>query len=181
MSDNVRKMPRRVDLGKQFSSTMAQCMGQRKEWAKDPMAANPHGLRTVMGFCLPHWQRPLVWTLAQKVSFIESAWRGINLGTYTYNQVDMGHPLDNLLIDGQQRMNTIECYLNDEFPVFGCRWSEVTPVDERIWSMTTIFGSYVTETTNEAYLRGYYDMTNFGGTPHTEDQRASVTNIDQVA
>lgn len=171
MSD--RKMPSRVDLGKQFASTMAHAMGQRREFIENPLTANPHGLRTVMGFCLPSWQRGLVWTREQKVSFIESAWRGINLGTYTYNVAPIGHPLDNLLIDGQQRMNAIECYLNDEFPVFGCLWSEVSKTDERVWSMTTIFGSYVTETTEESYLRSYYNLTNFGGTPHQPDQRAA--------
>lgn len=171
---NERRMPKRLDLGKQFSSTMAQCMGQFKEWEKDPSGVNPHGFRSVMGFNLPPWQRDLVWTLEQKVSFIESAWRGINLGTYTYNQSDIGDPLDNLLIDGQQRMNAIQCYLSDFFPVFGCRWSETTVVDKRVWGMTTIFGSYVTETKNEAYLRSYYDLTNFGGTAHKATERATA-------
>jgi hypothetical protein len=167
-----RKMPERINLGTQRSSTMAHCMGQRKEWLENPTRVNPHGLRTVMGFCLPTWQRGLVWSVEQKISFIESAWRGIDLGTYAYNQAPIGHPLDNLLIDGQQRMSAIESYLNDEFPVLGYRWSEITVVDERVWSMTTIFGSYITETTNEDYLRNYYDLTNFGGTPHNPNERA---------
>lgn len=38
--------------------------------------------------------------------------------------------------------------------------------------MSTIFASYRTETVDEDYLRNYYNMTNFGGTAHTEDQRA---------
>lgn len=169
-----RAMPSRVDLGRHVMSTMAHCVGRRREWLENKAAANPHGLRTAMGFCLPSWQRGLVWTLDQKVSFIESAWKGIPLGTYTYNFAPIGHPLDHVLIDGQQRMNAIECYLNDEFEVFGRLWSEVTPVDERVWSMTTIFASYITETTDEIYLRGYYDLTNFGGTPHKETERASA-------
>ena len=174
MSERNRVMPDRVDLGKNAMSTMAAPMGRWKEWKENPAEANPFGLRTVMGYNLPTWQRGLVWTPAQKISFIESAWRGINLGTFTYNVAPIGHPLDFILIDGQQRMNAVECYLNDEFQVFGHYWSEVTKVDERIWSMTTIFASYMTETTDEAYLRGYYDMTNFGGTPHKETERASA-------
>lgn len=168
-----RRMPKRIDLGKQVMSTMAQCMGQRKAWVGSPIEMNPHSLRTVMGFNLPAWQRGLVWDVGQKIAFIESAWLGVSLGTYAYNVASIGSPLDNLLIDGQQRMNAVECYLADEFKVFGFRWSETTEIDKRVWGMTTIFGSYVTETEDEDYLRGYYDLTNFGGTAHAESQRAS--------
>lgn len=168
-----RLMPGRLNLGAHYASPMSKPMLQLREWKAKPSEMNPHGLRTVMGFCLPRWQRGLVWTEAQKVAFIESAWLGINLGTYTYNQVAFGSPLDNLLIDGQQRLHAIECYLLDEFPVFGWRWSEVTDVDRRIWEMTTIFSSYVTDSEDEDYLRGYYDLTNFGGTPHQPDERAT--------
>lgn len=169
-----RRMPGRLNLGAHYASPMATPMRRLSEWRGNPAGANPHGLRTVMGFCLPTWQRGLVWTERQKVSFIESAWRGINLGTYTYNQVSMGSQHDNLLIDGQQRMHAVECYLNDGFPVLGWLWSEVTAVDRRVWEMTTIFSSYVTNSEDEDYLRGYYDLTNFGGTPHKESERASA-------
>ncbi|WP_338811202.1 DUF262 domain-containing protein (plasmid) [Agrobacterium leguminum] len=91
------------------------------------------------GFGLPEWQRGLVWTKRQKISFIESAWRGVPLGTYSFNRAPLGSPLDDLLIDGQQRMNAIECYLRDEFAVFGWRWSEVTEVDQRVWEMAILF------------------------------------------
>lgn len=167
-----RRMPDRVNLGKFFQSTMALPMGHRRDWEENRYGERRDDLRAVMGFYLPPWQRSLVWTRAQKVAFIESAWRGINLGTFAYNQAPLGSPYDNLLIDGQQRMHAIECYLNDKFPVFGWRWSEVTSVDRRVWEMTTGFASYVTETENEAYLRDYYNLLNFGGTAHKEIERA---------
>lgn len=162
-----RRMPEHVRLGSHAMSTMAFPMGHARG---DHMI--PSDMRAVMGFCLPVWQRGFVWSEAQKIAFIESAWKGLNLGTYTYNIAPIGHPLDNLLIDGQQRMRAIECYLMDQFPVFGYHWSEVTEVDKRVWSMSTIFASYRTDTTDEKYLRDYYNMTNFGGTAHTKDQRA---------
>jgi len=143
-----------------------------KDWQRDPAGVNPHGLRTVMGYCLPTWQRGLVWTDAQKIAFIESAWRGIHIGTFTYNQTDMGHPLDNLLIDGQQRMSAIQDYLADRFPVFGWHWSEVTEPDRRSWEMTVVFPSFITDSKDEDYLRSYYDLMNFGGTAHGESERA---------
>lgn len=167
-----RKMPDRLDFGRSYSTVMAGPMMQLREWQQKPREVNPHGLRTVMGYCLPTWQRPLVWTDAQKIAFIESAWRGVNLGTYSYNQTRIGSPFDNLLIDGQQRMNAIQCYLDDDFPVFGWHWSEVTIVDRRAWEMTTVFASYVTETEDESYLRNYYNTMNFSGTAHKESERA---------
>lgn len=170
---DARVMPKRVDLGKSYASTMSLPMAQQQNFVADEYGVgNPSGLRVVMGYFLPTWQRGLVWTEAQKVSFIESAWKGLNLGTYTYNRAALGSRFDNLLIDGQQRLNAVECYLNDEFPVFGYRWSEVTKVDRRFWEMSTHFTSYVTETEDEQYLREYYNLTNFGGTAHKETERA---------
>lgn len=173
MSDLLRRMPDRVNLGQHCATAMASPMAQRRDYLEDRyQTGNPLNLRVVMGYFLPTWQRGLVWTEAQKIAFIESAWKGLNLGTYTYNRAGLGSPYDNLLIDGQQRLHAIECYLNDEFPVLGWRWSEVTKVDRRFWEMTTGFASYITETEDEAFLRDYYNMTNFGGTAHKESERA---------
>lgn len=169
MSDDHR-MPPRLDLGKSFSTTMAHCMGQYRAWKAGEIKCGSR--RAVMGFVLPSWQRPLVWTQAQKVSFIESAWLGINIGTYAYNQAEMGSPHDYLLIDGQQRMSAIQAYIEDEFTVFGWRWSELPLPDTRRWGISTVFSSYITHTENEAYLRNYYNLTNFGGTPHKASEVA---------
>lgn len=164
------QIPSRIDLGRSYTSPMAQCMGQYKEWKAGKVET--HGRPTVMGFVLPDWQRGLVWTNEQKVAFIESAWLGIPLGTYSYNQAPLGSVYDHLLIDGQQRMSAIQDYIEGEFSVFGLLFSELEPRDERRWSMTTIFASYVTNTENEQYLRDYYNLMNFGGTPHKETERA---------
>lgn len=168
-----RKMPPRLDLGRASSATMAFPMTNQRDAADNPIRVNPRGERMVMGFILPSWQRGLVWSKAQKIAFIESAWRGIPLGTYTYNQATLGSPLDNLLIDGQQRMSAIESYLNDEFPVFGWRWSELTDADRREWKLTIIFANYMTTSEDEDFLKSYYDLMNFGGTAHTESERAT--------
>lgn len=167
----ARLMPKPVDLGHHMATCMASPMMNLAHWQDG--CRSPHGLRTVMGYFLPAWQRGLVWTEAQKISFIESAWKGVPLGTFTYNVVyDEDHPLDNLLIDGQQRMSAIESYISDEFPVLGYRWSELTKLDKRRWDMSVMFPSYRTETRDEAYLRSYYNLMNFGGTAHKLEERA---------
>lgn len=173
-----RVMPERIDLGEQLSTTMDMPMNNAIQWDARGRK-NPHGLRVVMGYFLPTWQRGLVWTEAQDIAFIESAWRGIPLGTYSFNMLFDGSTIDMILIDGQQRMNAIQRYLNDEFPVFGYRWSEVTIVDQRVWGMQVQFGCYRCRTKDETYLRAYYDLMNFGGTPHEPGQRAVRTHIEQ--
>lgn len=167
-----RRMPERINLGQHMASTMAAPLGQYREWQENPAEINPHGLRTAMGYCLPTWQRGEVWTLAQKIALIESAWRGVSIGTYTFNRGKYGSRFDNLLVDGQQRMLAIQDYIEDKFPVFGYRYSEVTVVDRRLWNVSIHFHSYITETEDEAYLRGYYNLMNFGGTAHKQTERA---------
>lgn len=163
----TRLIPARVDLGRSCAMSMAYCMGRYK--AMKAGQINAHGRRTLMGFVLPDWQRGLVWTQAQKVAFIQSAWLGVPIGTYAYNQAPLDSPLDYLLIDGQQRMSAIQDYVENLFPVFGHWWSDLPPADTRRWELSTPFGCFITETTNESYLRGYYNLLNFGGTPHERD------------
>ena len=167
MKDSV--MPKRVRLGEHLQTTM---LAPIHHWQHDD-TPNPNGYRSVMGYFLPPWQRGIVWTQDQQIKLIESCWLGLNIGTYTFNRSrDRGGPLDNLLIDGQQRMHSLECYLKDAFPVFGYKWSEVTEADRRGFSFSTHFSSYLTQSEDEAYLRGYYNMMNFGGTAHKDGEQA---------
>lgn len=167
MDSPHRVMPSNVDLGRSFDGCIGEAISHWKHDEED----NTKGRRKVMGYFIPDWQRPLVWTDDQKVKLLESAWLGLPMGTYTFNR-KWGSDYDNLLIDGQQRLWSFQCYLNDEFPVFGYRWSETTDIDKRWFRYGVKFGSYITETDDEDYLRNYYNMMNFGGTAHTEDQRA---------
>lgn len=127
-----------------------------------------------MGYFLPTWQRGLVWTMGQKVKLIESLWLGLNIGTYTFNRPRKGHngPYDNLLIDGQQRLHALQCYIENQFPVFGFYWDEVTDADRRGFENGRHFHSYVTDSIDDQYLRDYYNMMNFGGTPHEHGAQA---------
>lgn len=160
-------MPPRVDLGRGFDGSMGEAM-LHWETNNEP---NPQELRSVMGYFLPSWQRGLVWSEQQQVKLLESCWLGLPIGTYTFNR-KYGSKYDNLLIDGQQRLYAIQCYLEDRFDVFGYKWSETTVIDKRRFKHSVKFGSYICETDDEQYLRNYYNMMNFGGTAHTDDQRA---------
>lgn len=162
-----RKMPPQIKLGNPSNSTV----GQLLLFYEEPPFGYLEGFRTAMGLKLPVWQRPLVWTEKQSIRFLESLWLGLPVGTYSYNlDIDSGE-LDGILIDGQQRLWALQQYVEDKFPVFGHRWSEVTKLDRRLFRSTS-FPSYRVETKDEQYLKDYYNRMNFGGVAHTEDQRA---------
>ena len=167
--DYKQVMPKPVDLGRLMNGCMGEPIINYED--KGNYNQNPQGLRTVMGYNVPDWQRPLVWSMDQNVKLIESLWLGLPIGTYTFNR-KYGSKFDNLLIDGQQRMNAIEMYLNDVFNVFGYTYSETGLVDKRYFRNSAHFPAYITETDDETYLRNYYNMMNFSGTHHTDDQRA---------
>ena len=165
-------MPPRIELGKHAQSSIMHAMGRAEDFKNgDEFLINHFNYRVVMGFFLPKWQRGLVWKESQEISFLESAWRGLSLGTYTYNTASIGSPYENLLIDGQQRMRAFERYFNNEFKVFGYCWDELGIEEQRGFKTRTVFASFNTETENEEFLKEYYNLTNFGGTAHKDNER----------
>jgi hypothetical protein len=125
------------------------------------------GERALGWFVLPPFQRPPVWTLAQKARFIESCWLGLPIGVYIFNRPESyASPFENWLLDGQQRVTAIIEYMADEFPVLGYKFSELTIYDHRQWDMATVFACLETNIENEAELREVYDRLAYGGTAH---------------
>jgi hypothetical protein len=170
MRNSKRRMPERYDFGRGGNTLIGMAMLNAKEYANGGSLFKSAD-RVVMGYQLPSWQRGFVWTGDQMSKLIESIWLGIPIGTWSFNRNYDRPDLDDLLIDGQQRLYAIERYLDDAFPVFGFKWSEVTRVDRRVFE-GTVFPSYITETDDEGYLRNYYNMMNFGGVAHKENERA---------
>ena len=129
----------------------------------------------LFNFKIPPFQRPVVWTEAQCISFIESAWKGFSLGTYVVNKVPwnsgMIHEADDYLLDGLQRLTAIMRYTNDEFKVFGYFYSELDRIDYCRFENVS-FPQLRVNLTSDTQLRELYNALNYGGTPHTEDQRA---------
>ena len=168
---NHRLMPERINLGQQANFSIGEITHKRNDYLLGNMQ-NPHGHRELMHFLLPTWQRGLVWTQEQKIKFIESAWLGLNLGTYTFNRSKgFDCPCDNLLVDGQQRMSALSDYLDDKFKVFGYQYSEITDLDNRSFDSRT-FTAFIIETDDEEYLKRYYNLMNFGGTAHKIGEEA---------
>jgi hypothetical protein len=131
--------------------------------------------RQLMGLVLPPWQRPEVWSLSQKIRFIESVFLGLGTGYYVLNGADYAQdgtplPMSAWLIDGQQRITAIRDFLNDEFCVFGdVMYSALErPVALKRF-LRQPFPCFELEfVQDEAVLKELYFRLNYGGTAHTE-------------
>ena len=161
----ANKMPKELTLGQHMASCLLQPI---MEWNDGKYLT---GGRSVMGYNLPTWQRPFVWTQDQSRKLIESIWLGLNIGTYTFNRSYNRPEYDNLLIDGQQRLKAIQDYLSNEFQVFGYHWGDLDRSEQRRFEVCH-FHCYITSSEDEVYLRNYYNMMNFGGVAHKESERA---------
>ncbi len=130
----------------------------------------PHAPRHVLGFGLPDWQRPAVWTQAQQIRFVESAWLGFSLGEIVITRGYSDEALDNHVIDGQQRLTALEAYVNDAFPVFGARYSELAPRYRDWFGFSVGIGvMWIGHGLTEATLKELYVRMNYGGTPHAPE------------
>ena len=81
----------------------------------------------------PDFQRNYVWTLQQKIRFIEYTLRGgtsgldIYCNSPTWQNGDLGPDYSGtwlVLVDGKQRLDAALGFLNNEFPVFGAFYRE---------------------------------------------------------
>ena len=138
-------------------------------------------------FFLAPFQRPAVWTKDQKVRLVESMLLGISIGSIVVVDalnMKMQNPnlfakTDRWLIDGQQRLTAIQDYLKDDLTVFEgteCehKFSDLNEIELRKIYQINISVIRI-HTIDEQLCRVIYDRLNFGGTPHTENQRAIKT------
>ncbi len=147
----------------------------------------PWATRFVMGYPLPSWQRALTWSDEQKARFITSIWSGVDIGSYLINdQYDtllvegaktfQYRKFSNIILDGQQRLQAIQDYLNDLFAVPDAqgtprRWSDL-PRRERRRFESRHFARCSVKCWDEATLRHIYNLRAFGGTAHEAHEMA---------
>jgi hypothetical protein len=158
-----QKMPRPWFRANTVQTTMAFVTMADHQYRSAPLTA---GERALGWFVLPPFQRPPVWTQAQQIRFLESAWSGLPIGVFVVNRPRFGSPYENWLLDGQQRIGAVLAYAADEFPVFGYRFSEIANSDARRWHMGVNFSCLETNLEDVDELREVYDRLAYGGTPH---------------
>ena len=126
-------------------------------------------------FVIPEYQRGLVWSDEQKVNLIKSVMTGVPIGTFVFaRQAYDKQTLKKLptrtyyLLDGQQRLNAIQGFLDNEFVVDGYFFNDLPYLDKRAFIGFSNFGSMIlNEPTLEQELDFYFTL-NFGGTAHTK-------------
>lgn len=134
--------------------------------------------RSVFGYKLPEWQRKEKWSDDQCIKFIQSLYKGINPGAFMFNMSSVNHALDLILLDGQQRLRALERYLTGDLAVPGDDgiahlWTDLEE-GEQAHLKRMLFGSCVTHYSTEEECVTAYNLHNFGGTPHAEDERAQI-------
>ncbi|MFJ2689180.1 DUF262 domain-containing protein [Pseudomonas sp. NPDC087336] len=186
ISDPSIQMPHRI-LETSTHQFPIDVLAQRLEqYLADPSSVQekyPWAARIVMGFPVSSWQRHLVWHVGQKARFISAVWSGAGLGSYLTNEW-LGSSAGSkalaenseILIDGQQRLHSLEEYFMDRLAVPDAQgqprtWSEVGN-SERKRFLSTIFAHSTVCSDDELALRKTYDLYAQGLVPRAHDQRA---------
>jgi hypothetical protein len=176
------RLPKLIDLGRVYDFCMDTIWGHYQEHLEklknnERFVKTTTAKRYACGYPLPYFQRPSCWTLEQKTRFIESAYLGLFIGTFCSHEVDWEGvdaaptQFSGWLIDGQQRLLTIEEYWNDEFKVFGYFFSELTKA-EKYRFFQTPFKQYKITINDESKIKDLYNRLALGGTAHTPEQMA---------
>jgi hypothetical protein len=175
------RIPAPIDTGRHYESSVEflwdyylkykTALESGEEYTRTDTAEN-----YACGLPVPPFQRDPVWTIAQQIKFIESVWQSITLGSYTLHEVDWdtktGKPLtfSFWIIDGLQRLTTLQNFFEDKFRVFGLYYSELTEI-EIIRFLRTKFVHYESDLWDLKKIENLYDRLAFGGTPHKESDR----------
>jgi len=160
-------------------------VGHWEKYLVDPSSAHdrfPWAARFVMGMPVPTWARDVQWNIGQQARFITAVWAGLDLGSYLTN--DWCEPAitgkafaenSEILIDGQQRLHSLEEYFLDRLAVPDAQgqprvWSELGN-GERKRFLSTIFTHARVSSGDEVTLRRTYDIWAQGVVPRSFDQR----------
>lgn len=159
--DRPRVMPDPWFRAQTLNSPLCVYLNKRpdREPAPDERSLGP--------FILPVFQRDPVWTLAQRVRFIESIWGGLPLGSWVqnYHWGAAGGPTDGWLLDGQQRWSAIFAYVAGDFEVHGWRFPDLPRADQRRFEDIP-FTQLQTQIADPEACREVYLRLTYGGTPH---------------
>lgn len=177
------RLPAPIIRGTVSSRTLSDIVRPRDEAYENMFKS---GQDTVGSFYLPPFQRGSAWTSTQAARLVESIHLGIAIGGIVVSNCgavvrtpdgDRFPDQADWLIDGQQRLRSISRYLDDDLTVFAGtqgehRYGELSRPQQRAFMATTM-GFVMLEPEDTATLARIYDLLNFGGTAHREDERAS--------
>ncbi|PKG37337.1 DUF262 domain-containing protein [Psychromonas sp. Urea-02u-13] len=180
------RLPQRADLGRNVDSSVEWYLNHYEKHlelleagkALDSSVSDQY----VCGYPVPPFQRPLCWSNEQQVAFIESVWMELPIGSLTIHAVDWDEELNDELkcdvlpmsawvIDGLQRLFTLQNFFDSKLKINGLYWSDLTRAEKRRFEQVKFTHNRVS-LWDESIVKDLYNRMNFGGTNHTLDQVA---------
>lgn len=124
----------------------------------------------------PDFQRGHVWTLEQRIAYIEFSLRGgESARTIYFNSYDTQSLRDLVLIDGKQRLTSVRMFLKGEVPAFG----EYISAMGKIPTMFPRLSFSVFSMPDRAAVLCWYLAMNAGGSVHGKEEIARVQRLLQ--
>ena len=169
-------MPYRLPTPEIRFTSDSTSLGFLLDTLNSPPEIYPWATRMLGRFPLPSWQRGLCWTIEQKKKFIESVFSGFDLGSvminsYKYADGNVTVPLSDILIDGQQRLDALLSFCNNDFDYCGFFWEDLNRREKRRFLERQI-GVHKTDCFDEILLKKTYNLLNFSGVAHKEGEIA---------
>lgn len=126
----------------------------------------------------PDFQREHVWIQDQQERYVEfMLMGGSGAEKIQFNcngwQGNWKGPM--VLVDGKQRLNAIRLFLDNKLKVFGHTLLEFEDWKRAIRDIDLIF--HINNLKTKAQVIQWYLDLNFGGTPHTKEERARVQKL----
>jgi hypothetical protein len=159
--------------------------GARRDFTIEHLFAQPRatiaGERALLSCILPPWQRGEVWDEARKRAFIEGVFLGLGTGYYVIHGADWdgdgAKPMSSWLIDGQQRISAIRDFVRGNLRIFdGAAYGDLNEVTARKRFLYQVFPCFeLSYSDDEARLKELYERLNFGGVPHTPQDRERLS------
>lgn len=126
-------------------------------------------------FVLPDYQRGDVWSQAQKIKFLESLLIKIPVGSYCVHLDEDTGQWE--LLDGQQRWTAIFNYVDNQFPVFGLYYRDLTDVELRYFKFLE-FPVFMASGFSEEEKLELFNRLAYGGTPNSvNDEKTKRTRL----
>lgn len=129
----------------------------------------------------PDYQRDYVWTPQDKVSFMESAFAGRDIGKFVF--VDYRWPRNRQeIVDGKQRLTTAAEYFRSMFPVHGYYYRDLGRLDRaRLASRTAQVAEIDGDRATKAEILSHFLNINAAGVPQTEAHLAKARALYEKA
>lgn len=124
----------------------------------------------------PDFQRGHVWTMEQRILFLEYWMQGGTINPIYLNWPALKNPVDHYqdftIVDGKQRLTTFLMFANNEITIFN-------NLKFKDFISTTFPSIHIATNTlgTKKEVLEWYILFNSGGTPHTKEEIERVKNL----